>query len=176
MRILSEPHSTSSFREGLLIKVVISSIIIIGLGTLSGLLSAGGEGQWYASLNKPAFTPPNWLFGPAWLVLYILMGISFARIWQVKTKSRYPIIRKYAYNGILIFSVHFLLNLIWTPLFFGLQQPLLALINIIILLGMILFLIRYFKRIDRIAAFVLIPYVLWVSFATLLNLSIVILN
>lgn len=175
MRILTEPHNTSSFKEGLWVRIVISCLVIIGLGTLSGLLFTS-EGEWYSNLQKPVFTPPNWIFGPAWILLYILMSASFALIWQVKVKTRYPIIRRYAKRGLIIFGVHFFLNLLWTPLFFGLELPLLALINIILLFGLILFLIRYYFRIDRVAAFLLVPYALWVLFATVLNFAIVVMN
>ncbi len=133
-------------------------------------------GTWYKTLEKPFFQPPSWLFGPAWTTLYILMGISFARIWQVASKSRYPIIRKYALRGLAFFGFQFVFNLAWTPAFFGLENPTLALVIIFLLLGLIAFLIKHFLRLDRIAAFLLIPYFLWVTFATVLNLSIVVLN
>ena len=83
MAILSEPHSTSSFKKGLILKIIVSVIVIMVLGGLSGYLSQSGTGTWYKTLEKPPFQPPSWLFGPAWTTLYILMGISFARIWQV---------------------------------------------------------------------------------------------
>lgn len=176
MPILSEPHSTSSFREGLWIKILISIIVIAGLGTLSGLLTGTSVSDWYVELNKPSFNPPNWIFGPAWLLLYVLMGISFGRIWQVLSKNRYPIVKQFARRGVVIFIIHFLFNLAWTPIFFGLKSPGGALIIIIILLILIAILIRHFFRLDRVAAFVLIPYFLWVTFATILNAAIVYLN
>ena len=176
MPILSEPHSTSSFREGLLIKIIISSIIIIAFGSLSGLLTQSSVENWYPSLQKPSFNPPNWLFGPVWLVMYFLMGISFGRIWQVLSKSRYPIVKQFARRGIIVFMIHFLINLSWTPVFFGLKSPSWALVLIITLLILIIILIRHFFRLDRVAAFVLVPYLAWVLFATILNVSIVLLN
>tara|TARA_B100000508_G_scaffold141079_1_gene146070 strand:+ start:43696 stop:44109 length:414 start_codon:yes stop_codon:yes gene_type:complete len=131
---------------------------------------------WYAELNKPSFTPPNWLFGPAWTVLYILIGGSFGIIWQVAAKGRYPIIVKFAKRGLILFGIHFLLNLAWTPVFFGLHNPGLGLVVIVALLIFIILLIRHFFRLDRVAAFLMIPYLLWVAFATTLNASILILN
>lgn len=176
MAILSEPHSTSSFRKGLILKMIVSAAVIMLLGGLSGFLFQSGESDWYKALNKPVFQPPNWLFGPAWTSLYILMGISFARIWQVSSKSRYPIIRKYALRGLAFFGFHFVFNLIWTPAFFGWQNPSAALVIIFILLVLISFLMKHFWRLDRLATFLLVPYFLWVCFATLINLSIVLLN
>ena len=176
MPILSEPHSTSSFRKGLLPKILISVFVIMLLGGLSGWITSSGIDSWYTTLNKPFFQPPNWLFGPAWTTLYILMGISFARIWQVVVKSRYPIIRIFAQRGLVIFGIHFLFNLAWTPIFFGLESPEWALFVILVLLAFIIILIFHFFRIDRIAAFLLIPYAVWVTFATILNASIVYLN
>ena len=176
MAILSEPHSTSSFKKGLILKIIVSVLVIMVLGGLSGYLSQSGTGTWYKTLEKPPFQPPSWLFGPAWTTLYILMGISFARIWQVASKSRYPIIRKYALRCLAFFGFQFVFNLAWTPAFFGLENPTLALVIIFLLLVLIAFLIKHFLRLDRIAAFLLIPYFLWVTFATVLNLSIVVLN
>ena len=176
MQIHSGPHNTSSFKSGLWWKIVISSMVFLGLGTLSGLSSMSGFEVWYDSLNKPFFTPPGWLFGPAWTVLYILMGGSFGIIWQMVAVGRYPIIIKFAKRGLVIFLIHFLLNLAWTPIFFGLHMPGLALVVILIILALIIILIRHFFRLDRLSAFLLVPYLLWISFATALNLAIVVLN
>jgi tryptophan-rich sensory protein len=103
MQIHSGPHNTSSFKNGLWWKILISIFVLLGLGTLSGLSSMSGFQGWYDSLNKPFFTPPNWLFGPAWSVLYILMGGSLGIIWQVVAIGRYPIIIKFAKRRIVIF-------------------------------------------------------------------------
>lgn len=176
MQIHTEPHSKSSFKKGLWWKIAISAIVFLGLGALSGIATSTSIQEWYSTLNKPPFNPPNWLFGPAWTVLYILMGGSFAIIWQITANGRYPIIVRFAKRGLVIFLLHFLFNLAWTPVFFGLQRPDLALIVIIIMLALIIILIRHFFRLDRVAAFLLIPYLLWVIFATVLNISIVVLN
>ncbi|PKR79536.1 TspO protein [Brumimicrobium salinarum] len=176
MQIHSGPHNTSSFKSGLWWKIIICVIATVGLGSLSGILSMNGFEGWYQNLNKPFFTPPNWIFGPAWTILYILMGGSVAIIWQIIAVARYPIIVRFAKRGFIIFIIHFLFNLAWSPIFFGLQMPVLALIIIFIILAFIIILIRHFFRLDRLSAFLLIPYLLWVSFATALNLGIVILN
>lgn len=176
MQIHSEPHNTSYFKQGLWWKIAISAIVFLGLGTLSGLSTMSDIQGWYADLNKPPFNPPNWLFGPAWTILYILMGGSFGLIWQVAAKGRYPIIVKFAKRGLILFGIHFLLNMAWTPIFFGLHNPTWGLVVIILILIFIILLIRHFFRLDRLAAFLLIPYLLWVAFATTLNVSILILN
>lgn len=176
MQIHSGPHNTSSFKSGLWWKIVICSVAFLGLGTLSGLSSMSGFEDWYGELNKPIFNPPNWIFVPAWTILYILMGGSIGIVWQTIAKGRYPIIVKFAKRGMTLFLIHFIFNLAWTPIFFGLHKPVLALVVIIIILIFIIILIRHFFRLDRIAAFLLIPYLIWVSFATALNIAIVVLN
>lgn len=176
MQIHTEPHNTSYFKTGLWWKIVLSVIVFLGLGTLSGFSTMSAIDGWYADLTKPSFTPPNWIFGPAWTILYILMGGSFGIIWQVAAKGRYPIMVKFAKRGLVLFGVHFLLNLAWTPLFFGLHRPDWALLVIVLLIIMIAFLIRHFFRLDRLAAFLLVPYLLWGLFATVLNISILVLN
>ncbi|MGM0480250.1 MAG: TspO/MBR family protein [Bacteroidota bacterium] len=176
MQIHTEPHNTSSFKTGLWWKIVIAAAVFLGLGTLSGFSTMDAIEGWYADLTKPPFNPPNWIFAPAWTILYILMGGSFGIIWQVAAKGRYPIMIKFAKRGLVLFGVHFLLNLAWTPLFFGLQRPGWALVVIILLIIMIALLIRHFFRLDRLAAFLLVPYLLWVMFATVLNISIIVLN
>src|SRR5690554_1223803 len=103
MQIHSGPHNTPSFKNGLWWKVIVCSLITLGLGSLSGLLFMDDFQTWYEQLNKPIFTPPNWLFGPAWSILYVLMGGSLAIIWQITVVSRYPIIKKFAKRGIVIF-------------------------------------------------------------------------
>jgi benzodiazapine receptor len=176
MPIHSEPHSTSSFRKGLFPKVLISFLLIASLGGFSGYLTMTGEGSWYQEINKPVFTPPNWVFGPAWMLLYLLLGISFGRIWHISVRSRYPIVKRYAILGLKIFGLHFLLQLAWTPVFFGLEAPGWGLVIIISLLGLIIYLIKHFFRLDRFAGFALIPYFAWVTFATILNIAIFFMN
>lgn len=176
MQIHTGPHNTSTFKAGLWWKILICSLAFVGLGSLSGLSSMGDFQEWYSELNKPAFTPPNWLFGPAWTVLYILMGGSLGIIWQIVTVSRYPIVIRFAKRGIVIFLIHFLFNLAWTPIFFGWHKTGLALAVIFIILAFIVILIRHFFRLDRVSAFLLVPYLAWVTYATLLNLAIVIMN
>jgi len=125
---------------------------------------------WYATLNKPFFAPPNWLFGPAWTLLYFLMGISFYLIWKQDFKTlKTKIARKF-------FFIQLFLNLIWSPLFFGLRSPLLGLIDIVALWIFIVITIYKMHPVSKWASYLLIPYLLWVTFATALNGAILILN
>lgn len=150
-------------------KLIISILIPLVLGAIAGRFTAQVVPDWYASLNKPSFSPPNWIFGPVWTILYILLGISLYLIWkQIPSKERN--------NAILIFSIQMFLNFIWSFVFFYFNQIGLALIVIICLwLSIVLMLIRFFK-IKPLAAYLNIPYLLWVTFASVLNTGYYILN
>ena len=128
---------------------------------------------WYAKLNKPFFNPPNWVFGPAWTILYFLMGVSLYLVWNKNLKNKKKEIKGIA---IRVFIYQLILNFLWSWVFFGLHQPFLALITIIVLWVSIFTAIKYFYKISKMSAYLLIPYILWVSFASVLNLFIVILN
>lgn len=138
-------------------------------GLLSGLATADSINTWYSTLNKPTFNPPNYLFGPVWSVLYILMGIGLYLILQtpkstLRTKS------------IMLFVVQLTLNLSWSFIFFYAQSPIGALITIGILWITILMMMIYFHTLSPLASYLQIPYLLWVSFATVLNAAIWFLN
>jgi len=120
---------------------------------------------WYATLQKPSFSPPNFLFAPVWTTLYILMGISLALILNKKNKT-----------AIIFFVVQLVLNSLWSILFFGLKSPKLAFVEIIFLWLAILITILKFFKISKLAGWLFVPYLLWVSFASVLNLTIVRLN
>ncbi len=126
-------------------------------------------GGWYASITKPAWNPPNSIFGPVWTTLYIMMAVAAWLVWQ---RGGWKQQRK----ALTIYLVQWALNALWTPLFFGLQRPDLAFAGILLLLASILATIAAFWRVKRTAAILLIPYVLWVSFATVLNFTIWRLN
>ena len=125
---------------------------------------------WYATLIKPALNPPSWVFGPVWTVLYILMGIALYLVW-IKGWNN-----KNVRVAMAIFSVQLILNVLWSYLFFELQSPFLALIEIVLLWIAILMTILAFYRVSVPAAVLLIPYILWVTFASYLNYGIYILN
>lgn len=121
--------------------------------------------EWYAFLNKPTFSPPNWLFGPVWTTLYLLMGVSAWLVWRQKGAQ-----------ALGVFWVQLALNALWTPLFFGLQSPLLGLLCIMGMWLAIAWTIVRFWPVSRAAALLLVPYLAWVSFASVLNAAIYVLN
>jgi len=152
-------------------KLLALSVLITQLvGTSGSLFTMGSLNNWYPNLIKPAYTPPEYLFGPVWIVLYTLMGISLYLVLLKDDKD--PKVR----FGVILYFVHLALNSIWTFIFFGLQQPLFALYEIAALFIVIVFLMIYYLRIDARATFILIPYLLWVSFAAYLNYQIWKLN
>ncbi len=137
---------------------------VVGAGLLAGLTNMPGD--WYQSLEKPFFNPPPWLFGPVWTTLYVLIGIAGARIWQRAPKSA----------AMQLWFAQMAFNLMWSPAFFGLQNPELALAVIVgMLVTIIAFMVKA-KPIDRISTLLFAPYLAWVSFAGILNLSIAWLN
>ena len=144
-------------------KLIFSIGICLGAGVLGSFFTFSAIPIWYATLNKPSFSPPNWVFGPVWTVLYILMGISLYLVW---TKKKVP----------SVFWVQLVLNAAWSIIFFGMKNPVLSLVDIVALWIAIILTIKSFYPISKTAFYLLIPYLLWVSFATILNLSIVLLN
>ena len=149
-------------------------IICIALPQMAGLVgsffTAPAITGWYASLQKPSFNPPNWLFGPVWFLLYVLMGISAYLVWEKLAEN------KKAKGAMRLFWIHLFFNASWSIIFFGFQNPGLAFINIIIIWLLIIALIVKFWKISRWASYLLIPYFLWVSFASVLNYFIWYLN
>lgn len=146
-------------------KLIASIIICQLIGIIGSFFTISSVSTWYLTLNKPSFNPPGWIFGSVWTILYLLMGISLYLIWNKKSKT-----------AIIFFVIQLFLNLSWSILFFGLKSPLLAFIEIILLWLAILLTIIITYKISKPAAYLLIPYILWVSFAIILNLFIVILN
>lgn len=140
------------------------------VGILSSILSASAITSWYPTLHKPDFSPPNWIFGPVWTLLYFCIGSAFYLVWNKGFKSKQSVsARSY-------FFIQLALNFIWTPVFFTLKSPMLALLIIILMWVFISITTIKFYSISKIAGYLMIPYLLWVSFATLLNSSIVNLN
>jgi benzodiazapine receptor len=152
------------------LKLVASVVICTLVGASGSVFTMVGPGSWYDQLAKPWFNPPSWLFGPVWTALYILMGVALYLIWMEGLEK--PQVKA----AILLFALQLLLNFLWSYMFFGLQSPLLALAEIAILWLVLLATIIAFFRIRRGAAYLLIPYILWVTFAAYLNYAIYILN
>lgn len=143
-------------------KLSIAIAIPVITGLLAGWFTVQSVNTWYSTLNRPSFAPPNWLFGPVWMVLYLLMGISLYIIWQ-----RAPSIQKE--KALFIFGLQLFCNFIWSFLFFYLRRPAFALVDIVLLWLLIVVMIARFYRLSPLAAWLNIPYLLWVSFATALN-------
>lgn len=152
-----------------ILKLAAALALTVGLGGAGGFFTVSEIATWFVTLRKPSFNPPNYLFGPVWTLLYILMGISLYLIWKLPPSPQ----RK---KAITIFLIQFLLNVSWSFIFFNQHQILLALIDIVAMWGCILFTIITFAKLNKTAAWLLIPYISWVSFATLLNAAIWILN
>jgi benzodiazapine receptor len=151
------------------LKLVASVILCQIAGFLGSLFTTPAIPTWYATLKKPFFTPPNWIFSPVWISLFILMGISLFFVWR---RQGHPQFKK----ALIFFFVQLILNILWSLAFFGLRLPLLGLMDIILLWIAILLTIQHFSKVSKFAAALLLPYLLWVSFAALLNFSLWILN
>lgn len=150
---------------------LLTAIIICELvGLLGTPFTVSAIPTWYATLAKPVFSPPNWVFGPVWTVLYALMGISAYIVWSKGTKNKKIRI------AMAYFVIQLVCNFFWSILFFGFRSPVMGLVDIIILWFFIIRTIQKFFPVSRVAAYLLVPYFLWVSFATALNIAIVILN
>jgi len=151
--------------------LLLSSIIICQMaGIIGSVFTTPAITTWYANINKPSFNPPNWLFAPVWTTLFLLMGIALFLIWKKGLN------RKDVKTAFSVFMFHLVLNTLWSILFFGLKSPFAAFIEIIFLWIFILISIILFFRISKIAAYLLIPYIFWVSFASVLNFAIWRLN
>lgn len=151
------------------IKFIIAVSLPLLIGFLGSIFTVTSINSWYMTLVKPFFNPPNWVFGPVWTLLYILMGIAFFLVWQK------------GYNKDTSFAIHLfliqlILNFFWSFIFFYGQNPFLAFIEILALWLVIAITIVEFKEIDFRTVYLLTPYLLWVSFATVLNFAIFMLN
>ena len=153
-----------------LLKITISVAICLLIGFLSSFATQSSVNDWYLTLNKPSFNPPNWIFAPVWTILYILMGIAAGIVWS---KGFYHLRVK---TALYHFGFQLLLNALWSILFFGLKNPLAALFVILTLLVLIVLTIKWFRVVSKKAALLLLPYLAWVAFASVLNFKIWELN
>lgn len=152
------------------VPLTLSILFCLGVGFLGSYFTMPSIPTWYATLNKPFFSPPNFIFAPVWTTLYILMGVSLYLVWDK------GISKKKVKIAVLFFALQLFLNFLWSILFFALHSPILALFEIIILWLVILITIMKFRKVSNASSLLLYPYIAWVSFASILNLSIVILN
>jgi len=152
-----------------ILKLVASVILCQIAGFLGSLFTTPAIPTWYATLRRPFFTPPNWIFSPVWICLFILMGISLFFVWRRTDHPKFKI-------AFIFFFVQLILNILWSIVFFGLRSPLIGLVDIVLLWIAILFTIFNFLKVSKFSGVLLLPYLVWVSFATLLNFSLWILN
>lgn len=149
--------------SGDVIKLVASIVICQAAGLAGSFFTTPTIPTWYATLKKPSFTPPGWIIGIVWISLFLLMGIALFLVW------RKGLTDKYVKTAMIIFGVQLVLNVLWSFLFFGLRSPIAGLVEIVILWIAILMTILYFCRISGTAGILLVPYILWVTFAAFLN-------
>lgn len=150
------------------VKLAVSVAIPLAVGFLGSLLTSQGLREWYPALQKPSFTPPNWLFFPVWTALFVLMGIAFYLVWQANFGGTRTIL--------YLYFLQLVANVLWSFFFFGLRNPALALADILVLWALILGNVLLFYRVSPASSYLLLPYLGWVSLATLLNAAILRLN
>jgi benzodiazapine receptor len=150
-------------------KLIVSIILPLALGTVAGMFTSQSIPDWYATLNRPSFNPPNWIFGPVWTALYLLMGISLFLIWKQDVSKERNL-------AILVFLLQLLLNFCWSFIFFYFNWIGIALVEIILLWISIVYMLIFSYKIKPLAAYMNLPYLLWVTFATVLNASYYFLN
>lgn len=169
--LLGMPKKITNFSSALssVAVLVISILIAQTAGAIGSIFTAKSIPTWYAGIEKPFFSPPNWLFGPVWVALYALMGIAAYLVWQKRQTAG-------AKQGLWLYLVHLAANALWSVIFFGLQNPGLAFVEILILWALILAVIWRFYKIRKTAGLILIPYIAWVTFAAFLNFAIWQLN
>lgn len=151
-------------------KLVISILLPVATGAVSGFFTVTGTGSWYQTINKPSWNPPNWIFGPVWTTLYIMMGIALYLVWRSELSL---VVKK---RAMILFAIQLFLNFCWSFIFFNQQEIGWALAEIILLWIFILFTIFAFGKISKTAAWLLVPYISWVSFAGILTYTIWKLN
>jgi len=154
--------------KSLFAKISVCIGICLALGLLSGFSTADSINSWYRFINKPAWNPPNWIFGPMWTLLYILMGIAVALVWHTQHQNKK--------TALTFFIIQFVFNIAWSFIFFTLHAIGWAFAEIVIMLILIVFTTASFYKISKTAAWLMLPYLAWVSFATVLNGTILYLN
>jgi translocator protein len=153
-----------------ILKLIIAIAIPLLVGGVSGFFTTESVNGWFTTINKPSFNPPNWIFAPVWTTLYVLMGIAFYLVW--KSTGDESVKR----TAIIFYSIQLVLNFLWSFIFFKMHQPGWAMVDIVLMWIMILLTILWFGKISSTAAWLLVPYICWVSFASILNYAIWRLN
>lgn len=154
-----------------IVKILAAVVVCLAIGYFSGIVTRSAILDWYPTLEKPSFNPPNWIFAPVWTALYIMMGVAAGLVWN-RINDKTEDVKK----ALVFFVIQLALNALWSYLFFGLHNPMLAGLEIVVLWLMIYETYLQFSKINKIAGYLFIPYLAWVSFATVLNASIWWLN
>ncbi len=152
-------------------KILVLVATCVAVGFFSGIATKSGVDSWYPTLQKPFFNPPNRVFAPVWSTLYIMMGVAGGLVW-----ARIDFEKDNVRNALFFFAIQLGLNGLWSLLFFGLKNPMLALIEIVLLWLIIYETWFKFRKIDKVAGWLFVPYLLWVTFAAVLNAGIWWLN
>lgn len=150
--------------------IVIASVLCLIAGAFGSIFTYPAIPTWYAALNKPFFSPPNWIFAPVWTILYIMMGVSAYLIWKKRNEGIEAV------KGLFVFAGQLFLNGMWSVVFFGYKDLFFGLLVIVLLWTLILMCMIQFNKLSRNAALLLVPYIVWVSFAALLNTAIWLMN
>lgn len=156
--------------KGEIVKLIFFILIVEIVGSAGTIFTTPAISTWYATLNKPSFNPPNWLFGPVWTTLFLLMGVSLYLVWQQR-KNKKAVGLPFA-----VFTIQLILNVLWLALFFGAHSPFLGFIDIILLIGAIGATMWQFAKVSKPSALLLVPYLAWTIFAAVLNFNILVLN
>lgn len=151
-------------KDNKIIILVVSILVCEMIGFIGSIFTMPALPGWYATLNKPAIAPPGWIIGVVWTTLFLLIGISLYLVWTSGNQDK-----KLMRNAVGVFIWQMVLNIWWSVIFFGIQSPFFALIEIAFLWVAILFTIIYFYRVSFKAGLLLLPYIFWVSFAAVLN-------
>jgi tryptophan-rich sensory protein len=152
-------------------RIAIVVIICLAVGYLSGMVTRASITTWYPTLVKPSFNPPNWIFAPVWTSLYVMMGVAAGLIWNQIITQKVAVTK-----ALQIFAIQLILNALWSYLFFGLHNLMLATIEVVLLWLMIFETYSQFAKINKTASYLMLPYLAWVSFASVLTASIWCLN
>lgn len=153
-----------------IVKLLLSIVICQAAGIIGSFFTAPNILTWYKALNKPTFAPPNWVFAPVWTILFLLMGIALYLVWKQGWNA--PGVRM----AMILFYIHLIVNILWSAVFFGLRAPFAGFFVIIALWFLILITMIYFNSVSKPAGILLIPYIAWVSFASILNFMLYRLN
>jgi tryptophan-rich sensory protein len=154
-----------------LLALALAILTVEIIGASGAIFTVQGLSEWYGTLQRPALAPPNWVFGPVWTFLFALIGVALWLVWRQANSS--PTAVRFAFS---VFALHFVFNLGWSAVFFGMQEIGLGLAVILVLWALIVATMLVFNRVDRRAALLLVPYLLWVSFAAYLNYQFWVLN